>query len=294
MAKTNNAHTVISGIGGAVNGIPSVRTWSISINTELPKWVASNTLRGPGRAVGNKDWTGSISCYGHTPTVKPGDVFTFLGTQGSDLMTAEEWHHVTGSAIVRQIEVNVDIEGAKIIEHTITFESHGTLTFSQDESAESVTDATTIVQLSGIGTTVKHKLLGAETFTELPDVRNVKITLTADNKPYASSSTGGYIKRCKGNFDASLSMQVYTADFSEVEAFINTAREIQIIFSDGLMWEFKWMKFGTISDMVVDRENAGVEGGTLNAELSGFETVSDVDTAGYVNDPAENQWWPPA
>ena len=69
----------LSGRGGAVDGVPCVRTWNINEAPNQQQYACSNTAGAEGTDKGNVDYTGQFTAYGIVPTVWPGQVFNFVG-----------------------------------------------------------------------------------------------------------------------------------------------------------------------------------------------------------------------
>lgn len=274
--------SVISGILGAVNTISTVGKWSISYKADTQAYVASNTLGGTGRIAGNGDWSGSYDALGHTPAVLPGAAFAFLGT-------IDNVKGASGTAIVDKVEINWDIEGGKPISHTVTFSSNGALTLG----AAVVTDATIPNPPSSIGTKVElGTVVTSPVFTELTDVRTIRLTLSNDNKSYVSSGTAGQTKRTKGNFDCDFAISVYAGDWSTLPA-PNTVKAVKLWVDATTFWLINWGMIGELSNLEVDRETAAPVGATVNGSLNGFALLNGATpTAGFVKNPATTQIWP--
>lgn len=76
--------TVLTGIKGLAakntSAIHNTRKWTINVMSEIQAFITSATKAGTGRQIGNIDWNGQYSAYGHTPVCLPGDSFTFKGS----------------------------------------------------------------------------------------------------------------------------------------------------------------------------------------------------------------------
>lgn len=277
--------SVISGNSGAVEhagtDVAAVGKWSISSTADLQKYVASNTKSGTVTLDGNTDWSGSYEAKGHTPFKMPGEAFTFEGSiDGSK--------GASGTAIVDQVEITIDIEAGAIIAHTVTFSANGALTLG----AQTAADATVPDAPTSIGTKVETALaIATPVFTAITDVRTVTITIRSDNNQFVTSDTSGEVRRNPGNIDADISISVYTNDFASLPA-VNDIRAIKVFVDATTFWLFEWVKFGEISDMGADIEGAGNVEATLNCTMHGFTDVAGTPTEGKIVDPAVATFWP--
>jgi len=275
---------VIGGILGAVNGQSTVRNWSINYTAALAGFSGSNMLGGMGYLAGNKDWSGSFSAYGWIPGLVPGSSFTFTGS-------IDGTKGVTGTAIVDQVVLVVDIEGGRVIEYSVTFSANGALT----RGAAVAVDATDPTARSSIGSKVELAVPAAEpSWVELADVRTITLTFSATNPSYVDSSGGGQTKRVSGPFDAGLAISVYSDEDLTPLPEPNTVMLVRVYVGDTEYWELSACRFADITNVVVDRETGAVVGGTLNAKFSYYYEIAGEFTAGAIIDPDEATYWPPA
>lgn len=273
--------SVISGIGGVVNGASAVRVWTISSTADIQAAVASNTKAGTVLADGNEDWTGNYTAYGATPASMPGEALAFTGT-------IDGTNGATGTAIVDSVEIVVDIEAGAIIGHTVNFSGNGALTLG----AAVATDTTDACMPSSIGCKVElGSMIAVPVWTAIDDVRTVTLTITADNQSYVSSSTSGGVRRTAGNISAAVAITVYTDDFAGLPA-VNDENRCRIYVDATTYWLVEFIKFGEASDLAVDREGAAVVGATLNAQFTGFADIAGTCTEGEITDPASATFWP--
>jgi hypothetical protein len=273
--------SVLSGISGAINGIPGVRNWSIDTSADVQEYVDSGTSGGKSRTIGNTDWSGSYSSYGHTPGALPGDAFAFAGS-------IDGTNGASGTAIVDSIDVSIDIESGGIIEHTVNFSANGDLTLGAVAAADaSVSDPPTAIGCKiELGTVVASPV-----WTEVPDVRTVSISIEAGNQAYVSSSTGGANRRLAGNVNATVSYTVYTDDFSDLPE-PNDITAMRVYIDDTDYWEFLWLMYGEASGLEVNREDASPVGATLNTGMKGTTDVEGTPTTGSITDPSATEFWP--
>lgn len=281
-----------SGISGLIAkdaaNIPFTRKWSVSTKNDLQGYSASNTAGGMGRLAGNDDFSGSYDAYGHTPAVKPGDMFTFHGSMdGVD--------GVSGPCIVDSVTINWDIEGGKPISHSVDFSANGALTLGAEAA---VADASVPNPPTSIGTLLKFITVetASPATVTLADLRTMALKISRANPEYRSSSTSGHTKRVAGVFDCELSCSFYIGDpdFSDIPT-IGTIFQIKAYVDATTFWDIKWMRLASQDGLDVDREGGGVVGASLAFMLAGYANVGaapGTPTAGYVKSPAVATWWP--
>ena len=271
---------VLSGIAGAVDGINTARTWTITHSADSQAFVASNTLEGTIVLDGNLDWSGSYTAYGHTPVRMPQDSFTFTGS-------IDGTNGAAGEAICDSVEIVNDIEPGALIAHTVNFSRNGALTLG----ASVAVDVTTPDVPTSIGTDVQvGTAVAAPVYTPLTDVRGWTLTITADNKPYVSSDTAGGNLRLPGNISATISVPVFEDDFADLEA-VNTHSYIRLYVTATTYWDIGFVQWGEASDLMVDVEGAEVIGAVLNGQWSGFALVDAAQAKGYIKKPDTTTWW---
>lgn len=260
---------VINGVGGAIHkdgvAVSTIGEWEVSYEGDLQTFVASNTDGGTVSRDGNTDWSGQYRAKGHTPAVKHGETFAFIGS-------VDGTNGVSGDAIVDDIEIVIDIESGAIIEHTVNFSANGALT----EGAAAASDATDVDAPTSIGCKVKYHTVGAlwdGSETELPDVRTVTIRMRSNNAPYNSSSTGGATKRTVGGLEADVSISVYTDDFSALPS-INAYNEVRIFVDATDYWEFNFLQWGEHSGLGADIEGQENVEATLNGTWSAYDDAA--------------------
>lgn len=280
--------SVISGVGGAIDGVGTVRKWTLSASAEVTMWVASGSKQGTSRVAGARDWTGSYDAYGHTPTHMPGDSFTFTGSYDG----TNGW---TGPAKVESVTINWNQETSEPISHTVAFSSDGAITLG----AAAATDATTPQPSPSVGCIIKAADPSATpSYVEINDIRSATLTITRALKPYRSSSTvSGGESRTKrvvgGAFDFTFSYSLYEGDPSNLFE-PNAVKHFQVFVDTvpTLHWELKWVRMTELSDIEVDHETGELVGATQNGEMCGFTDIATVSTEGKLADPTPTTIWP--
>ncbi len=273
--------SLLSGRLAAINGVPSVGLWEIAEKAAQAEYVNSATDGGTGRLAGNLDWNGHYEADGAVPAVLPGAALSLLGSCDGAL-------GVSGEALVDDVEINWDIEGGKHISHTVNFSANGALT----RGAAVAADASLSNPETSIGTKAELGTVAAvPVFTELADVRKMKLKLSAKNTNYVSSSTAGQTKRIRGPIDADISLDVYCEDLADLPA-VNSISALRLYTSATLFFLVNWAIFGEATGIQADRRTGKLVGATLNAKLCGLATVGGTRTMGGIWLPGATLWWP--
>ncbi|MBL4699639.1 MAG: hypothetical protein JKX85_00135, partial [Phycisphaeraceae bacterium] len=246
--------STFTGMGGTVNGANTVRSWSVNESEANKEYSASNTQGGTGQAAGIKDWSGSYTCYGHTPVHMPGDIFTFAGFDGAKIST--------GTAIVSEIALAINQEGGDLQGLTVTFAGDGALTHTTGTDADvSLPDPP-----SSIG--CKIEIDTGAGFVELVDVRTASLSIKSDLKEYSSSSTGGWKKRKAGRISANGSFDFYDQDVRTAPDIAQDAK-LRVYVSDTEFWLFHWARIADGS-YEPSPESGDTVSGSVNWNWTGF------------------------
>ncbi len=272
--------TVLSGIGGAVNGAAVVADWSINHAADLQTIMASG---GNGAAIvldGNLDWNGNYKGYGHTPAHMPGEAITFAGSIEGTVGAA-------GTGIVDSITVVNSIETGAPIEHTVNFSRNGALTLG----ASVATDVAVPDPPTSIGTDVQvGTAIAIPSYSAITDVRGWTLTISASNPAYVSSDSAGGNLRLAGNVSATISVPVYEDDFAGLPA-VNTHSYIRLYVTATTYWDIGFVVWGEMSDALVDIETPAVVAATMNGTWSGYGLVDAAQARGYIKYPSTATWW---
>lgn len=273
------AHSVISGVGHAVDGVGNVGKWTMESSMDLHKWITSATKQGHATRKGPQDWTGTYESQGFLPAKMPGDTFTFTGSY--DGATG-----VVGPVMVDVVEIRWNQETGEPIGHTVSFSGTGLPV----PGAAVAADASVPVVHSSVGLIIKASdASAAESFVEILDVRSVTLTISRANTPYTSSSTvtsgQAYVGRLAGPWDFSLSYSVFEGDPS-ILLTPGDVYHFQVYVTAALFWDLKWARISELSDVDADSEGA-IMGATQNAEMEGYTEVeaATVLTEGYIKTP---------
>lgn len=271
--------TVISGKHGAVDGVGTVRTWSISSSADLQAVVASNTKGGTSRSEGNIDWDGQYTAYGDDPTHYPGEGFTFTGCLDTTVNKG-----FSGVAIVDGVEIVVDIAAAAVIAHVVNFSANGVL---DPVDTTGVEDVTIPNPPSSKGCKVQiGTFLSTAVFADFVDVTRFAISITTDNKPYVTSSTAGQTQRKEGNVDARVSIDwALDEDGMAGLPVANDINEVKLYVNATEFFHFKWLMWSEPDNVEVSRESADIINGTLTGELKVAAAPETTPAIGFIKKP---------
>jgi hypothetical protein len=273
---------VHSGRFGVVDGISTVRNWSINDVSAPQKFVASNTLNGAGRRKGIRSWSGSFGVYGHTPPVMPGEFFAFAGYTSPDDDVSGDGTVYTGDAVVDSIALTVNWQNGEIISNVVNFSGHLVLTNSTDEYLD--VTAPTVPEVCGAK--IQHDAATPGTFADWENIAQATLNISAANGSYVNSSTNCWTGRKAGPVDATLSVVEQETSRSDLDIYDDV--QIKLYVTASLFWHFKWMHLKEFSNISVDRESGAILSRTANFEKNGFVGGA----TGFIKKPDTTTWWP--
>lgn len=284
---------VHSGRFGVLNGVSTVRNWSINDLSSPQRFVASNTLGGSGRRPGARDWNGSYGAYGGNPGVMPGEAFSFSGYAAPDNDTAGGVGTIwAGTAIVDSVAITWNWANQEIISHVVNFSANGALTSSASQTA--LSDATTVDAPAPCGTKITYGTPGSGGFgTDWENLVQAVLTITAENQTYVNTDTvvssECWTFRKAGPIDWTLAVTEQNSDGLPTDVDIAQDEEFQILVDETDFWHLKWGHVGDASGLTVDRETGAIIERTVNIAMSGFVggSTGNITVPGAVSD-----WWP--
>lgn len=283
MAAISGIHAKIAKDSAAIH---NVGKWSIDPTVDLKQFASTATVDGHGAVQGIVDWTGSYEGYGHTPVVLPGDSFVFHGS-------LDGTNGYSGTAMVSEVEIVINVESGEIMKHTVSFAANGALTKGA-EAAQA--DATVPNPVSSLVTGVKLRLIevevGSPTTLDVPDVRTITIKLSCDLKEYSGTSCVGFKKRVAGRKNCEVSAECYFSDPTALPPG-NSVRQCRVFVSATEYWDFKWLRMQEPSGVEADIETGNLVGATLMGVMQLAANVGappGTPTAGYVKTPATTTW----
>jgi len=283
--------TVHGGKRGRVNGVNTMRRWSVSETERLAKAVASNTLLGTQRQRGARAWTGSYDSYGEQPIAgaMPGETFSFsaYGAPSDDISGNGLLYE--GDCVVRQIQQKWDWKGGAILQHTVNFDGH--LELDKVSGADPGDTVAPNCPMVG-GTKITWAANGGTPETELPNLAQATLTISSAVSDYVNSSTyiGGtlWTGRKSGPIDWSLS--ITQEDDERLTGIFDIGDVVNLrLFTDSsLYWELTTGRVAGFNNIRVDRESGEIIGRTIEIEMNAYYGSS----AGHIKLPGGTTWWP--
>lgn len=282
---------VHSGMWGVINGKSTVRNWTINKTSDNKAYVASNTRGGTGRRRGNIDWTGNYNAYGGTPGAMPGEAFSFTGyTSPTNDTEGAVGTNYQGTSIVENVTINWNWETADIISHVVNFAGNGQLNQASDSLYSDATDpdAPSII---GCEVRIQNITNAASGVVTLDNVVSATLNMTAANKPYVNSSTGGYTLRKRGPFDWNLQLVCQDDDLGAMIMDINDEVVVEIdVEAGGDYWSLSYGLVKEWQGVTVDRETGNIIQATIPIEMCAFSHVDEA--IGAVLLPGGATYWP--
>lgn len=285
--------TVRSGRLGVVDGQSTVQNWVVNRITDPKAFKASNTGGGTARRKGNRDWNGSFTQLLSTPTLMPGEKFTFTGYTNDE--DASGSSSVSGSAIVDSVAINWDWAAGGIITATINFSGDGKLT----PGTASGTDVTAPTAPTSICTKIEFNINRATpSWTEWEHLATAALTINAANQAYVNSSScedvGGkkyaWNKRRPGPIDWTLAVTEQDSDGLPAARDIQEDVELRIWVDPATnYWELAEGHIVDATGLTVDRDTGAIIQRTVNVAMNAY---SDVATQlGRIVKPGGSLWW---
>lgn len=270
---------VHSGKFAVIDGLGTMRNWSVNDVSNAQKFVASNTRCGTGRVRGTRDWTGNVSAYGAVPLVMPGQYFDFRGYTAPANNVSGSGPCASGNALVESVTITWNWGNGEILAHQINFGGNGELTWIDDFFEDVSVPVTPIV----CGT----KILQEDEIW--PNLVQASLTLTAPMLPYVNSATDCWTYRRSGPFDWTLSL---TEQNNERDGLpeISSDLDLKLFVNASEFWHLRWGHLIDYSNLSVDRETGAIISRTVNLGMSGFVGGE----TGHVLMPDESTFWPEA
>lgn len=273
---------VHSGAFGVVNGLSTVRKWSINDTASNFRFGASNVQLGSARSKGVRSWTGSMEGLGALPAVMPRDSFSFAGfvAPDNDTLTGTG-EKLTGTAVVDSLALTFDFSTGNPISWVVNFSGHLALTKSAAQAA--LTDATDPDVYPPCAGKVEYDT------TEQTDIKQAVLTISAMNKKYANTGTivaGECWTGVKaGPIDFTLAI---TRESSKIMLNPGVNKLIDIYVDGTDFWSLKWAMLKDNSGLNVDIENGEIISYTENWEMNAWN-----GSAGEIVQPGEASAWYP-
>jgi len=289
--------SVHSGKFGVVNGVSTVRNWTLEQVSASQAFVASNTRGGTGRRKGVKDWTGSYSCYGSTPPAMPGELFNFEGyTAPEDDQWGSDGLTYYGQALVTQVALNLNFESSEIWNFQTSFGGDGALARKSDVIA----DATDPRAYSPLDSKIvildpDRSVLGSGSLSasagEESCITSAALTLSVPDNTYVNSCTTPWTGRRAGPLDWTGTLNSQHIDPDDLGFEIGDDVILQLWVDDVNYWEFKWVHIKDFTGLTIDRETGAILSMGIAIEMNGFvDGLGD----GHIKLPGTpgTPWWP--
>lgn len=281
--------TILSGRHAVVNGVSSVRNWTINNTQTAAKFVASNTLLGTGRRKAVRSWTGSFGGYGGVPTVLPLSSFSFAGYCGPTDGVSGNGITYSGTALVDSLTITWDWNAGAILSWVCNFSGHLALT----KASASHSDTTDPEVPGSCGTKITYSDAGEDPEDiEWPNLVTATLTLNSPSIPYVNSSTivsgACWTGRKAGIFDWTLAVTEQNDDrIAALE--IGEDKALKLWIDDTDYWVLNWGHIEGYSGLQSNRETGAIIQRTVNLSMNGF---LDGDTGAVTLPGAMSNLWP--
>jgi len=283
--------TVHGGKRGRVNGVNTMRRWSINETERQTKAVASNTLLGTARRRGVRAWSGSYDAYGEQPIAgaMPGETFALsaYGAPANDM--SGNGFLYQGDCVVKQVRIKWDYKSGALLSHVVDFDGHLDLTY---DAGADPGDAVT-PNLKEVGGT---KLLWAANTgtpaTELPNVSSMELTITAAIADYVNSSTyiDGVLWTGRKSGPIDWTLKIMQEDDERVTDIFEAGDYVNLrLYTDSTnFWLLTTGLVAPFTGITVNRESGEIIARTIDIGMNAYYGSS----AGVVKLPGGTQWWP--
>lgn len=284
-----------SGKHGAVNGINTVRNWSLNITGAIETRYHSASRGGPERYAGVEDWNGVIEGFGGNPGIFPGDSVALVlfsgpddGVYGHDGLT------YYGTALIDSLAINWNWQPSQSLTWSAGFSANGCIASQDDTIADTPNIGCTarmcslsVAYLDDCGTT-------GTSFTEWDNIESATLTFNADNQMYVNSSTNCCTGRRPGNIDWTLELvdqeDYAVMDSADVWAF-------RLYDTATTYWQLYWGILQDLSNIRVDIESGAIKTKTNTIVMNGRTCCANVGTGttadiGYIINPSGGTEWP--
>lgn len=271
---------IYTGKYAVVDGVSTLRNWSISAPQDVKGYVASNTRSGTGRRKGNSDWTGSYGAYGAVPVFMPGQAGAFSGYAANDKIYG-------GDIVVDSVNINWNYESADPLAHVVNFGGDGAL----EQSSGSLEDASFPDVPEIVGLPFEIMLAGGSASWEPVCVTQVGLSLSMPSKSYVNSCTDGWTGRLPGAaLDWSASLTTQNEDFESLPFGRGDLIGLRLYTTDSEYYELLWGIVGGFTNFNVNRETGEIISMTIPISMAGFD--HDEEEVGHILLPDGSTYWP--
>jgi hypothetical protein len=278
-----------SGKWAAVNGISTLRHWTVSETQAPAMGRASNTGFAPVRKKGVRSWSGQYTAYGAQPQCMPGTIFGFTGFSAPDDDVSGAGQTFTGNAIVDSVSMTWNWGNGEYLGHTVNFSGHLALTKGTGVMpVDAAVPDMPPVALCKIQTGAPD----GSGYADLPNVVTVTLNISSSNQSFVNSSTivGGVLWTGKKAGLPDWNLSISQQDNQRVGAPFDIGDNISIkLFTDAtLFWLLQWGHVRDFTGIDANRETGAILARTINID----QTALDTTALGLVVMPSGTQWWP--
>ncbi len=275
--------SVISGKLGAIDGIASLRDWSVITTNDVQAHVDSACNGAESTVKGNDDWTGTANAYGDSPTdgFLPGQGFAFTGSVDGSV-------GITGNVIVDQLEITIPIEDGGLISYRMSFSGNGAYVIG----AAVASDATDPSAPTAVGRVLHlNTSIASPSYAAISGVRSVTITLSSDNKAHNDSDTAGATERTAGNISGTISYDIYEGTVASLPT-VGDHVSFRAYVTATTYWVFQWGEITEISGIGANPETADLVNASISAKFSGYADNAGTPVVGTIIEPDTTVFWP--
>lgn len=279
-----------SGQFGVIDGVSSLRNWTINEGFTTVKAVHSGSKHGTDRQRGIYDWTGSYSAFGGIPFKMPGEYLTLEAYKVPDATNdLDNGEIFTGSALVLSAAITWNFTTNEAISHVVNFGGNGELTI---DNGEQILDASTDALLPPCSGKIAYFV--DPRLTTIAHVTQAVLTFTREAKTSVNSGTSAGDGKCLTTrvpgSAIDWTLAITTEDSNEVAALATgSVLELRAFINASQFWGLKWGILGQRSGINVDVEGGNIVGATHNAEMK----ANLAGVMGSITKPGTGPaWWP--
>ncbi len=283
---------VHSGKFGVVNGVSTVRNWTIADVMAPQPYVASNTLFGTGRVKGIEEWNGSYQSFGGQPVIMPGVQQAFVGYTAPDDDSTGNGLKYTGDCLIESCQITWNWGGGEILNVTSNFKGHLALTFPTGVEIFDVTVPT----VPPVGCTKVQVSSDGVSFADVPNLVQAQLTLSCALQEYVNSSSAVDCRLWKGQKAGPIdwTMSLTQQETERTQLLKGNSYVWRLFINATEYYELKWGLVHEFSGITVDRQTGAIIQRTVNVSMDGFDPAETTFAAatGHVLLPDATQWWP--
>lgn len=266
--------SIFSGRAAYVNGVPCTQSWQASMATTHQRYSASCVAGATDTPPGIINWTGQVAGVGAQPPVFPdGEDFTFQGV----MRDAAPLRSLNGTILFEQLTIDINKATNAAISWVATWGAQGALAQAATSAADAV---------------VSEAENGKDLVIEIASValtQNIQSCQLVFRRPHTTYVQGGLTYRKAGNLECDVNFAVLDDDL-EVAAYAANALSQMDVFVDAThFWSLSKIRFGSKTNLNVDRTTHNILGYTVNGMWSGVEG----DQLGFIDGPDGTRYWPP-